>query len=382
MSDTSRVREHYDAHPYTGGLPALPGHWLDAGVDTPPLRDGARVLVAGCGTGAEVAAYASVPGLSVVGVDLSPRSIALAEAQAYPGEPVFAVADLAKDDLVGRFGQFDFICCHAVADYVPDTPGLFQALAAALAPNGVLYVGTNTDHHPGARIRSAFQALGLGQRWQEDGLHRAGLRAVSALLGPDAQISGLASRPEALLGADVFPPFAHGMGLPDWEAAAGLSGLRLVDTLATLHALPAVGDGDLPLLYGLDRAAIARLITGLRREAVLQALFASQPKTDPPFTEPAALFRWRATLHPAVGALPPLQGDWMAPRFLALQPTGLPELRLQLSAWMLELYRRCDGRPLDVVRASMSASAHDAHLQASVFRFWHAGLLRLDPPVT
>ena len=57
--------------------------------------------------------------------------------------------------------------------------------------------------------------------------------------------------------------------------------------------------------------------------------------------------------------------------------SAAPELRLTLSAWMLEFYTRCDGEAtLGQVRASMATPVHDEHLRVSLYRFWQAGLLR------
>lgn len=107
----------------------------------------ARILDAGCGTG-RVGAVLAARGHDVVGVDLDPELIAVAE-QEHPG-PRWLVGDLATLDLPGRGidAGFDAIVCagNVMTFVAPSTRvAVLRRLRDHLADTGRLVVGFGAE---------------------------------------------------------------------------------------------------------------------------------------------------------------------------------------------------------------------------------------------
>lgn len=127
--------------------------------------EGAIILNAGCGSGWETLMVAAAnPGAKIVGVDISPASVKLADLRLkHHGywDSEFYVLDILKLDQLNM--KFDFISCNDVL-YLLDSPsdGL-KSFAAVLKPEGIIY--SNLHHYYSRRhyleIQSAFKMLGL-----------------------------------------------------------------------------------------------------------------------------------------------------------------------------------------------------------------------------
>ncbi len=105
----------------------------------PPDLRGARVLDAGCGTGALSIALAR-RGASVLGVDVSPTLVALANERMprgiAPGEATFAVGDM----LDPAHGRFDFIVAmDSLIHYEGGDIARMVSALAARAETGVVF---------------------------------------------------------------------------------------------------------------------------------------------------------------------------------------------------------------------------------------------------
>lgn len=108
---------------------------------------GARMLDFGCGSGASTMILArAFPSCEIVGVELEPRLLALAEARRrfYCGCDcrVRFVASPAGDVLPSGIGRFDFVVLNAVVEHLlPDERRtLLPLLWSSLKPDGVLFV--------------------------------------------------------------------------------------------------------------------------------------------------------------------------------------------------------------------------------------------------
>jgi hypothetical protein len=115
---------------------------------------------------------------------------------------------------------------------------------------------------------------------------------------------------------------------------------------------------------------------------MLPMLLTKSAPEEPPWDDLDRLHSWRPRSHPCIGPerIPPLEDDWMTQRFIAIQAPGLPELRLPLSAYMLEIYRRADGtQSLSELRASLAPTVPDEHVRAALFRGYHASVLYMAP---
>jgi ubiquinone/menaquinone biosynthesis C-methylase UbiE len=134
-----------------------------------PLRDGARVLEVGCGTGAVARTLAVRPGIGeVVGIDPSPVFVDRAREIAAGVDGLsYAVGSgtaLPFDD-----GAFDAVVFHTVLSHIPDAAGALAEAARVTAAGGALaafdgdYATTTValgDHDPvQACVDAAMGAL-------------------------------------------------------------------------------------------------------------------------------------------------------------------------------------------------------------------------------
>jgi 2-polyprenyl-6-hydroxyphenyl methylase/3-demethylubiquinone-9 3-methyltransferase len=117
---------------------AVDRHW---GIDPDGLRPlaGKRALDIGCGAGLLCEPLARL-GAAVTGVDAAPENIAAAKSHA-------AGSGLAIDYRAGELatlalGFFDLVTCMEVLEHVADKPAFVAALAASLAPGGLLVLST------------------------------------------------------------------------------------------------------------------------------------------------------------------------------------------------------------------------------------------------
>jgi SAM-dependent methyltransferase len=107
------------------------------------------VLDFGCGTGDATPLFLELLGAeSVVGVDVSERSLDLAQRRHGSGRARFVPL---RDFSPG--GQFTLAFCNGVFHHVPpgERPGVVRLLREALAPGGFLALWDNNPWNPGAR---------------------------------------------------------------------------------------------------------------------------------------------------------------------------------------------------------------------------------------
>jgi SAM-dependent methyltransferase len=166
--------------------------------------EGIRILDAGCGTGLSTLGLARLnPGASVIGVDLSPRSLELARerAAAAGAEGVeFHEHDLDQP-LPGSWGPFDFIVCRRVLGQAGDPVRILKNLAKALDPRGLLLITlpTRVGRQPARLFRQAVEALAAPGMTLEE---KAGIaRQLFQALRPDHPLRQY----EATLNGAGFP---------------------------------------------------------------------------------------------------------------------------------------------------------------------------------
>ena len=112
-------------------------HWQFDECSRSPL-DGKTALDVGCGAGLLAEPLARL-GAKVTGIDATPEVIAVARehAQAMGLEIDYRAGDVQQLD-----GAFDLITCMEVIEHVADPAAFLRALAARLAPGGLLILST------------------------------------------------------------------------------------------------------------------------------------------------------------------------------------------------------------------------------------------------
>lgn len=240
MTIAEQIRRSYEDRPYpaagrgvvSGRFKHLPSlAWMQA-IGRPGEPAPRRVLVAGCGTGAEAfEVRQTLPGAEVVAVDFSPRSIAIArrlQRAARLDRPIrFVVADLSDSRLVEETGGgFDLITCHGVLSYLPTPERILRNLAGCVRAGGALYLGVNGDAHPAVRLRHWLTQFGLRVEVLRDERRlRELLRLWDALhCGPTPALAGL---PASYLAGDVCGTHFNNWSLARWCGLARRCGWHI-----------------------------------------------------------------------------------------------------------------------------------------------------------
>ena len=113
-------------------------HWGGDAGGFAPLA-GKRALDMGCGAGLLAEPLARL-GATVTGVDAAPEVIAAATAHATAAGPAIDYRVGGIEAVAGE--RFDLIVSFEVIEHVPDPAAFVRALAAALAPGGLLLLST------------------------------------------------------------------------------------------------------------------------------------------------------------------------------------------------------------------------------------------------
>lgn len=152
------------------------------------MLTGRRVLEVGCGRGVGMEILLGLGAVQVVGFDLDPRMVALAQTRlAKYGDraPVF-VGDAAHMSLPDT--SFDVVVEYAIIHHIPAWPQALREIARILKPDGIFYFEDLLKgliasplmralfDHPQAtqftalEFRTALEAAGLAiKQWQEIG---------------------------------------------------------------------------------------------------------------------------------------------------------------------------------------------------------------------
>ena len=115
----------------------LDQHWQCDECGRTPLA-GKTALDVGCGAGLLAEPLARL-GAKVTGIDATPKVITVARDHA---KAMALDIDYRTGDVQQLDGQFDLITCMEVIEHVADPAAFVQALAARLAPNGLLIMST------------------------------------------------------------------------------------------------------------------------------------------------------------------------------------------------------------------------------------------------
>lgn len=194
---------------------AIDNHWPGAERSAKPLS-GKRALDVGCGAGLLCEPLARL-GASMTGVDAATENIDVARAHA-------AGSGLAIDYRCGDLGalglgKFDLVTAMEVIEHVADKPAFLAALAASLAPGGLMFLSSPN--------RTAASRLLLVEGAERLGAVPRGTHHWDDFITPDE------------LGA-LLADAGLEMGKPKGIAWSPTRGLHLSDGLALNYIVTAV----------------------------------------------------------------------------------------------------------------------------------------------
>ena len=132
-------------------------HWALDEQGRTPLQ-GRSALDVGCGAGLLAEPLARL-GAKVTGIDATPEVIAVAREHA---AAMGLAIDYRAGDVQQLDGRFDLITCMEVIEHVADPAAFVQALAAHLAPGGLLIMST-PNATGWSRLMMITIAEGIGQ---------------------------------------------------------------------------------------------------------------------------------------------------------------------------------------------------------------------------
>lgn len=104
------------------------------------IRDGDKVLVAGCGNGIEADLLCQVFGTPTVGVDLAIQE----DATLFDGKLELRRCDLSR--LPYQSETFSLIYSYHVLEHVPNHNAVLRELGRVLKPGGILFIGFPNKH--------------------------------------------------------------------------------------------------------------------------------------------------------------------------------------------------------------------------------------------
>jgi len=151
----------YSSNPFSYTHPdCLSTVGLLMGMNPPPVER-CRVLELGCAGGGNLVPMAmTLPESTFLGIDLSPRQIAMGqEVVDALGLTNIELRAMSIMDVKDDDGPYDYIICHGVYSWVPAEvqDKILTICSRNLAPNGVAYVSYNT--YPGWHMRGLIREL-------------------------------------------------------------------------------------------------------------------------------------------------------------------------------------------------------------------------------
>ena len=399
-SISERVRAIYQRRPYPhGNSRALKAagwelclEWVDTlgRTEANPAAPG-RILVAGCGDGTEAFNVAAkYPKASVVAVDFSARSVAVAKRlqrrRKATGRIRFLQADLTAPGLAARAGRdFDLITCHGVLSYIPALRRAFRNLAQCLAPSGVLYLGVNGQGHLNTRMRAALPSLGLDpETFIPSAQAEETIRLCEEVLMGEG-FPRFAHLGHPFLASDVFGPLNQCLTVEQWSRHARGAGLFLRGNWAAIPLFGKVVEKDLEhRLLPRSRAEVCRVFERLVPTRFHRLLYSRTPEAVPPWMNVRRLARWRPAVTSLYRLRLPRSPGKVRDRLVPVRITSAAyelQSRWRMAEWEAELLRRSDGsRTLGEIMRGLPLAVPAPELRKQLYLLQQLGIINLLPP--
>jgi SAM-dependent methyltransferase len=355
-----QIRRGYEKHPYPSAEKSIlrrarwqlaPMEWINAMWQWRRLSPD-RILVAGCGTGAEAFALRRrFSCAEIVAVDFSPRSIAIARDMQKRIPKMSNIRFLAGDFTSPQFPKsvgcnFMFISCHGVLSYVPQPGRALRNFVRCLTPDGALYLGVNGSAHFSGAWRMALPAFGFKMTdFRDDRRLRDILRLCGVMAGRD--VRPVAKLPASYLASDLFGSLIHNLPLAEWTQLTRQAGLHFLGSFSAMRQLrPALNNGSYRLLIPRSRAEVSELLDVLAPSSFHRLVFSRTAVVNPPWETPEALLDWRPLLTPVyLDRWPKGKGLSESLRHLKIKSTATNTLiELCVPEWELEILRQSEGK--------------------------------------
>ncbi len=349
-----------------------------------------RILVAGCGTGAEAFALRrKFPNADIMAVDFSRHSIKVARAlqrRTGPSRKIrFLVGDLTGRDFATQVGRrFDFITCHGVLSYIQNPGRALANLAGCLAQDGALYLGVNGAKHFSVAWRRVLPSFGYDLNKFQDGNHlRQLLTLCDALAGH--RPGAISKQDSVLLAGDLFGALNQAFPLAQWNRIARRAGLHCRGSFAALAALrPALNEDLYGLLMPRSRAEIAELLDWIQPAAFHWLIYTRAAPPAPPWHDVDKIRDWRPELTPLYTHRWPKRASasnqLQRVEFRSRSTNALVKMRVP--GWELEILRRSNGIcSLRQILASLPAPPPARTLRSQIYVLHQFGILNLLLPM-
>jgi len=358
----ARTRATYEKYPYpaanrssltTKRWHLAPMEWIMAlwrpGNENDPPK---RILVAGCGSGSEAFALARrFPHATIVAVDFSPRSIAIAK-KLQRGSPGMRHIRFFQADLTNRGltrttgGNFDFISCHGVLSYIPAPEQVLANLSRQLKPDGALFLGVNGSEHFSVRGRPFLSSFGFDLVELREETRLRDLLGIWDRLLESHGGPRLPNKGAGYLAGDLFGPLFHNWPLARWVRTARKAGLHFSDSYSCWRKRRSLMDDNGPALLPRSRAEVSLLLDVLVPEMFHRLLFIKQRPWNPPWENHRALLNSRPIRSQLYSlALPRRSPSGQRQTKATLKsPTLNTRLDWKLPFWEAEILRQSEGR--------------------------------------
>jgi len=348
-----------------------PVAWILSSAGGPGWSLPSRILI--CGVLAEIGPLAkSLPDTEIVVIDPSGEQVKAART-ACSRRRIRNVrvecGSVGREDFVSLTGgDFGLVLAPGIFRGQPDIAPAMNNLASCLAREGAaLYVELDAANHPVSR--------------------GAAILAQFPVDPPEATPDRIEILASGMCGVRPLPPPgvpARCWPLEKWVEAASTADLHPVACTLPQKLLPlALPYGGISLLTKLDLIPLCRLLEAIAAPPVLQLVLGRQPAAQPPWTASALLSDWR----PLVQFWPRQKVPKMEPPFingveLGIDIPGILEpQKLQITAFLLEFLRLCDGQTS--IGEILDAIPHPATVEDvtnALYFFHHTCIVRLLPP--